>query len=262
MIRAILIASLVVLASLAVSSDAAAQSTSDDLTAPTEIFQTLNEKAGSFVASPAKSPATALQMILMLALASLAPAIVLACTCFARFVIVFSFVRSGLATQGAPPSQVLVGLALFMTLFVMSPVASKIYDDAARPYLDGEISEKQAFELGIPPLRDFLLERTRSEDLQLFYGVSGADRPATPDEVPMRIAVPAFVLSELGLAFKMGLIILLPFLVIDLVVASVLSALGMVMLPPPVVSLPIKLLVFVSIDGWHLLVSSLLQGVA
>jgi len=206
-------------------------------------------------------PSSALQLVVLLTVASLAPAIILTSTCFARFAIVFSFVRNGLATQGAPPSQVLVGMALFMTLFVMAPTGNQIYEEALRPYLDGEISEAQAMKQGTPPLRRFLLERTNERDLELFYEVSSAPRPNQADDVPLRIAIPAFVLSELQTAFKMGLVVLLPFLVIDLIVASVLSALGMVMLPPPIVSLPIKLLVFVSVDGWHLVVSSLLRGV-
>jgi flagellar biosynthetic protein FliP len=208
----------------------------------------------------AAGPGKALHLVALLTLASLAPAIILVCTCFTRFAVVFSFLRSGLGTQGAPPSHVLVGLALFMTLFVMAPVGAQVYELGVRPYLEGTLTESQAFEAGTPPLRDFMIARTRAQDLTLFYEISDAPRPASVADVPMRIAVPAFVVSELHTAFKMGLMILLPFLVIDLVVASVLSALGMVMLPPPIVALPIKLLVFVAIDGWHLIVSSLLRG--
>lgn len=235
---------------------------------PEEVWAQMAGDPGS-VASQGKEvlgqtvdgPSSALQLVVLLTIASLAPAIILTTTCFARFAIVFSFVRNGLATQGAPPSQVLVGMALFMTLFVMAPTGELIYEEAVRPYLDGEVSEKQAMERATPPLRRFLLERTREKDLSLFYEVSNAPRPDGADDVPLRIAVPAFVLSELQIAFKMGLVILLPFLVIDLIVASILSSLGMVMLPPPIVALPIKLLVFVSVDGWHLVVKSMLQGV-
>lgn len=209
----------------------------------------------------AAGPSKALHLVALLTLASLAPAIILVCTCFTRFAVVFSFLRTGLGTQGAPPSHVLVGLALFMTLFVMAPIGAQVYERGVRPYLEGTLTEKQAFEAGTPPLRDFLIARTRAQDLSLFYDVSDAPRPSSVADVPLRIAVPAFVVSELHTAFKMGLMILLPFLVIDLVVASVLSALGMVMLPPPIVALPIKLLVFVAIDGWHLIVASLLRGV-
>ena len=217
--------------------------------------------AGRRAANPPEGNSSAVHLVVLLTIASLAPAIVLTCTCFARFAIVFSFLRNGLATQGAPPNQVLVGLALFMTLFVMSPTADTIYANAVKPYLAGEMSEAQALEQATPVLRRFLLERTRQRDLMLFYEVSSNSRPTTAVDVPLRVAVPAFVLSELTTAFKIGLVILLPFLVVDLIVASILSSLGMVMLPPPIVSLPIKLLVFVAVDGWHLMVSSLLRGV-
>jgi flagellar biosynthetic protein FliP len=216
---------------------------------------------GTLLGGESTGPRSAIHLIVILALASLAPAIILTATCFARFAIVFSFARTGLGTQGAPPSQILIGLSLFMTLFVMAPVAGAIYRDAGEPYLADAIDEQAALDAATPHIRTFLLERTRAQDLELFYEVSGASRPSSPDDVPLRIAVPAFVVSELTIAFKIGLIILLPFLIIDLVVAAVLSSLGMIMLPPPIVALPIKLLVFVAVDGWHLLVSSLLAGV-
>ena len=202
----------------------------------------------------------AVGMVVMLTLVTLLPAIVLSCTCFVRFIVVFGFVRTGIGTPSAPPNQVLVGLALFMSVFVSAPVASDIYDRAGRAYLAGEIDEKQAFDAATPPLRAFLVRHTSEADLTLFYEVSTSPRPSTIDEVPLKIAIPAFLLSELRLAFKIGLTILLPFLVIDLVAATILTSLGMVMVPPQVVALPIKLLVFVMIDGWHLVVQSLLRG--
>ena len=215
-------------------------------------------------ASPASpfsgGPGSALTMIGILTLATLIPAAVLACTCFVRFIVVLGFVRTGLATPAAPPNQVLVGLALFMTVFVSAPVAAEMYERAGKPYLDGAVDEKAAFAAAAPPLRRFLLERTRQEDLVLFYEVSREPRPATADDVPLRIAVPAFILSELRTAFEIGLAVLLPFLVIDLAIASILTALGMVMVPPQVVALPVKLLVFLAIDGWRLVVESLLRG--
>lgn len=204
---------------------------------------------------------SAIQIAMLLTLISLAPALVLSCTTFARFVVVFSFLRTGLGTAGAPPSQVLVGLALFMTIFVMAPTATAVHEVAIAPYLSSTLSETEALEAATPILRKFLLHHTRQSDLGLFYEVSNEARPESPDEVPLRIAVPAFVLSELKTAFEMGFIVLLPFLVIDLIVATVLSSLGMVMLPPAVVSLPIKVLVFVAADGWNLVVGSLLRGV-
>jgi flagellar biosynthesis protein FliP len=218
-------------------------------------------------AAPALAPATGAQgplgavgMVVILTLVTLLPAIVLSCTCFVRFIVVLGFVRTGLGTPAAPPNQVLVGLALFMSVFVSMPVATEVYDRAGRAYLAGQIDEKQALEAATPSLRSFLLRRTSEADLLLFYEVSSSPRPATIDDVPLKIAIPAFVLSELRLAFKIGLTILLPFLVIDLVAATLLTALGMVMVPPQVVALPIKLLVFVMIDGWHLVVQSLLRG--
>ncbi|MGH2900355.1 MAG: flagellar type III secretion system pore protein FliP [bacterium] len=202
----------------------------------------------------------AVGMVVMLTLVTLLPAIVLSCTCFVRFIVVLGFVRTGIGTPAAPPNQVLVGLALFMSVFVSAPVATEIYDRAGRAYLAGQIDEKQAFEAATPPLRAFLVHHTTEADLTLFYEVSTSPRPSTIDEVPLKIAIPAFILSELRLAFKIGLTILLPFLVIDLVAATILTSLGMVMVPPQVIALPIKLLVFVMIDGWHLVVQSLMRG--
>lgn len=203
---------------------------------------------------------SAVQMVVVLALAQLLPALILTATCFTRFVVVFSFLRAGMGTQGAPPNQVLIGLALFMTGFVMAPVASEIHEKALTPYLAKQMDERQALAAATPTIRAFLLRHTRQEDLELFYEVSSAPPPASEADVPLRIAVPAFTLSELRTSFQMGLTVLLPFLVIDLVVATILSSLGMVMVPPVVVSLPIKLLLFLVVDGWHLVVASLLRG--
>jgi flagellar biosynthetic protein FliP len=197
---------------------------------------------------------------LLLTVVSLIPAIVLSCTCFVRFIVVFGFVRTGLGTPAAPPNQVLVGLALFMAIFSSSSVAMQMYEQGGSQYLAGTMSEKQAIAAATPPLRDFLLRHTQESDLELFYEVSGAARPTTAADVPLKIAIPAFILSELRTAFEIGLTILLPFLVIDLIAAAVLTALGMVMVPPSVVALPVKLLVFVMIDGWALVVQSLLKG--
>jgi flagellar biosynthetic protein FliP len=209
---------------------------------------------------PTGTPGSAIGLVAILTLASLIPALVLSCTCFVRFVVVLGFVRTGLGTPSAPPNQVLVGLALFMTIFLSAPVASEMYERGGKPLIAGEMDVRQAVEAASPPLRRFLLARTSDDDLRLFYEVAREPRPSTIDDVPLRIAVPAFVVSELRTAFRIGLAILLPFLVIDLVAASVLTALGMVMVPPQVVALPLKLLVFVMIDGWHLIVESLLKG--
>jgi flagellar biosynthetic protein FliP len=218
--------------------------------------------APAAAAATSGGPSSAVQMTIILAVASLIPAIVLSCTCFARFVIVFSFVRTGLGTQGAPPNQILVGLALFMTTFVMAPTATKVHEKALGPYMAGTLDEAGALREASGPVKEFLLPRTRQEDLALFYEFSTEARPKTAADVPLRIAVPAFMVSELRTAFQMGLVVLLPFLLVDLVVATVLSSLGMVMLPPALIALPVKLLVFVMVDGWHLLVQSLMRGVA
>lgn len=208
----------------------------------------------------ATEPATAIQLALILSVVGLLPALILTCTCFARFAIVFSFLKTGLGTGGAPPSQVLVGLALFMTMFVMAPVGTAVHQAAVTPYFKGELDITGALAALEPPLKGFLLPRTRPEDLAIFYEAAQRERPGSPADVPLTIAVPAFAISELKTAFQMGFLVLLPFLVIDLVVATVLSSLGMVMLPPAVVALPVKLLVFVAVDGWNLMVRSLLRG--
>lgn len=210
-------------------------------------------------AGPA-GPLSALGVALVLGAVTLLPALVLSCTNFVRFVVVLGFVRTGLGAPSAPPTQILVGLALFMTAFASAPLAARLYDVAAAPYLDGKLDERAALAAATPPLRDFLVRHTSEKNLELFYSVSGEPRPTAIDDVPLRIAIPAFVLSELTTAFAIGLTILLPFLVIDLVAATVLTALGMVMLPPQVVSLPLKLLVFALIDGWHVIVEALLRG--
>ncbi len=202
----------------------------------------------------------AVGMIVLLTVVTLLPAIVLSCTSFVRFIIVFGFVRTGLGTPSAPPNQILVGLSLFMAIFVSAPVAIEMYNRGGKAYMAGEMSEAQAFDAATPPLREFLLQRTTENDLQLFYDAANLPRPTSSDEVPLRVAIPAFIISELRTAFEIGLTILLPFLVIDLIAAAVLTSLGMVMVPPAVVALPIKLLVFVMIDGWHLVVESLLRG--
>lgn len=199
-------------------------------------------------------------MVVLLTIAALLPAIVLSCTCFVRFVVVLGFVRTGMGTPSAPPNQVLVGLALFMAVFTSAPVAMAMYDKGGRDYFAGKLDETAALEQATPPLRHFLLERTRESDLEMFYEGSATPRPTTAEDVPLRVAIPAFIVSELRTAFEIGLTILLPFLVIDLIAATVLTSLGMVMVPPAVVALPLKLLVFVMIDGWHLVVQSLLRG--
>ena len=202
-----------------------------------------------------------LQLLLILAVLSLAPAFVVLMTSFTRIVVVLSLARNALATQQTPPNQVLIGLALFMTLFIMFPRFEEINQNAIQPYLEGEIEQDAAFEEGMEPLRSFMLEHTRDRDLGLFVDIADLEEPPeTREETPTHILVPAFVISELRTAFEMGFRIFVPFLIIDMVVASTLMSMGMFMLPPVIVSLPFKILLFVLVDGWHLVVRSLLES--
>ena len=203
-----------------------------------------------------------LQLLLLLAVLSLAPAFMILVTSFTRIVIVLSFVRNALATQQIPPNQVIIGLAIFLSFFVMTPVFNQINEEALSPYLEEEISFEEAVNIGSYPLKEFMLNNTREKDLALFLEIAEAERPADREEVPFRALVPAFVLSELKTAFQMGFILFIPFLVIDMVVASALMAMGMFMLPPVIVSLPFKILLFVLVDGWHLVVQSLVESFA
>ena len=203
-----------------------------------------------------------LALVLLLGSLSFLPAVLIMTTAFTRIVIVLGFTRSALGTQGVPPNQVLIGLALFLTMFVMGPVFSQMNTDALQPYLNGTIDQSQAYERGIAPLRGFMLEQVRDQDLQLFVDLSGKANPATPADVPTTTLVPAFVISELRTAFLIGFVVFIPFVVIDLVVSAALSAMGMAMLPPSLISLPFKLLLFVAVDGWYLLVSSLMRSFA
>ncbi len=203
-----------------------------------------------------------LALVLLLGSLSFLPAVLIMTTAFTRIVIVLGFTRSALGTQGVPPNQVLIGLAMFLTMFVMAPVFSQINDDALQPYLAEKIDATQAYERGVEPLREFMFEQVRDQDLQLFVDLSGDGNPATPADVETTTLVPAFVISELRTAFLIGFVVFIPFVVIDLVVSAALSAMGMAMLPPSLISLPFKLLLFVAVDGWYLLVSSLMRSFA
>jgi len=205
---------------------------------------------------------TPLKIIAVLSALSLLPAVILTVTSFVRTIVVLSFIRQGIGSQETPPNQVLVGLAMFLTLFVMTPVMTEIKNVALDPYLAGQIDEGKAFTDGLVPLRAFMLRHTRQADLALFYNATETPLPETPDDVSMRMAIPAYIVSELTTAFQMGVIVLLPFLVVDLAVASVLMSMGMMMVPPVTISLPIKLLLFVLVDGWNLVAGSLLQSYA
>jgi flagellar biosynthesis protein FliP len=204
--------------------------------------------------------AAGLQILLMLTVLSVAPALVLMMTCFARIAIVLSFIRQALSTQQMPPNQILIGLAMIMTFFVMAPAVTTVHQQALKPYLDGEISATEALATGSAPLRDFMLRQTREKDLALFVGMTHGEKPKTVEDLPLTVVVPAFMISELKTAFQMGFVIYLPFLIIDMVIASVLMSMGMLMLPPAMISLPFKILLFVLVDGWHLIVKSLVTS--
>lgn len=201
-----------------------------------------------------------LKILALLTVLSLLPAIILSTTSFIRCVVVLGFVRTGIGAAQTPPNQVLIGIALFMTVFTMAPVTERIVDEAYTPYVAEKIDEAEAFERATVPIRAFMLRQTRKADLALFYQAADMELPQTEEEVPLRIAMPAFVISELTTSFQMGVLVLLPFLLIDLATASVLMSMGMMMVPPTSISLPLKLLLFVVVDGWHLLTESLLRS--
>jgi flagellar biosynthetic protein FliP len=203
---------------------------------------------------------SAVKIFLLVTALSFASALIMSVTCFTRIIIVLSFLRQALGTPQLPPNPVLMGLSLFLTMFIMSPVATRIHHDALGPYLDDKIPAEEALERGEGPLREWMLKQTREEDVRLFFEISGQARPARGEAVPMTVVIPAFMVSELGTAFRMGLYIFVPMLLIDILVASVLMSLGMMMVPPQMLSLPLKIGVFLLAGGWHLVVSSLVRS--
>ena len=202
---------------------------------------------------------SALQILFMLTILTLAPSILILTTSFARIVIVLSFLRQAMGTQQTPPTQILIGLGLFLTLFVMGPTWTEINDKALQPYLKEEISQTDALKKAEMPLKNFMLRQTREKDLSLFVEISG-DQPTTNEEIDIRSLIPAFIISELKTAFQIGFLIYIPFLILDMVVASILLSMGMMMLPPVLISLPFKLMLFVMVDGWYLTVGSLMRS--
>ncbi len=202
--------------------------------------------------------AVSLQILALLTVLSLAPAILIMMTCFTRIVVVLSFVRMSLATQTMPPNQVLIGLALFLTFFVMAPVFSDINEEALQPYLDRELSQEEALERAAVPIKEFMAKHIRQKDLNLFLSYADLDTPESVQDIPLTALIPAFAISELKTAFQIGFLIFIPFLIIDMIVASTLMSMGMMMLPPVIISLPFKILLFVLVDGWYLVVESLL----
>ncbi|WP_309087093.1 flagellar type III secretion system pore protein FliP [Domibacillus sp.] len=220
----------------------------------------MNEFMEIFNSSDPENVSTSVKLLLMLTVLSLAPSILILMTCFTRIVIVLSFVRTALGTQQMPPTQVLLGLSLFLTFFIMSPVLQEVNEEALTPLFNEEINLEEAYSLASGPFKEFMSEQTRQRDLQLFLDYTQAEQPKSIDDIPLTTLVPAFALSEIKTAFQIGFMIFIPFLVIDMIVASVLMSMGMMMLPPVMISLPFKILLFVLIDGWYLVIESLLQS--
>ena len=203
---------------------------------------------------------TSIKLLLVLTVLSLAPSILILMTCFTRIVIVLSFTRTALATQQMPPNQVIIGLALFLTFFIMAPTFSEVNEVALQPLFDEEIGLEEAYDRAAMPFKEFMANHTRQKDLELFLNYNKAEAPESVEDIPLTMLVPAFALSEIKTAFQMGFMIFIPFLVIDMVVASVLMSMGMMMLPPVMISLPFKILLFILVDGWYLVMKSLLQS--
>ena len=220
-------------------------------------FALPNLSVGFGGASSPTEVATSLQVLILLTVLTIAPSFLIMMTSFARVVIVLSFVRSALGTQQSPPTQLIVGLSLFLTLLIMMPTFKKINEEALQPFSSGQISQEVAIEKGLDPLRDFMFRQTRKKDLALFIHLSKMKRPKNKKEVPTHILISAFIVSELKTAFQMGFAVFIPFLVLDIVIASLLMSMGMMMLPPVMISLPFKILLFIMIDGWSLITRSL-----
>jgi flagellar biosynthesis protein FliP len=201
-----------------------------------------------------------LQIVIMLTVLSLAPSILIMTTSFIRIAVVLSFLRHAIGTAQMPPNQLLIGLALILTMFIMAPVGTVSYNEGIKPYLDEKITKEEAFDKSVAPFRKFMLAQTREQDLALFVDMAKIPAPKNSDDIPLHVLIPGFVISELRTAFQISFVIFIPFLVIDMVVASVLMSMGMMMLPPSIVSLPFKLLLFVLVDGWYLLVKSLVES--
>ncbi|MCU4138275.1 MAG: Flagellar biosynthesis protein FliP [Thermodesulfobacteria bacterium] len=203
---------------------------------------------------------TILQILILLTVLSVAPALLLMLTSFTRLVVVFSILRHAIGTQQTPPNQVLISLALFLTMFIMAPTFQRVYEEALIPYFNKQIDEKELFERAVQPFKEFMFKNTREKDLALFVKLRNEERPKTPDDVSIFTLIPAFMISELKTAFQIGFLLYIPFLIIDVIVSGVLISMGILMLPPMMISLPIKLLLFVLVDGWNLLVVSLIKS--
>ncbi|MDD5659074.1 MAG: flagellar type III secretion system pore protein FliP [Actinomycetota bacterium] len=200
-----------------------------------------------------------LQILILLTVLALIPTILIMTTAFTRIVVILSFTRNALSTHQMPPNQVIIGIALFLTIFIMGSTFAQINQDAVQPYLKGEITQQQAFKNAEIPLKNFMLKQTREKDLSLFINLSKIEKPKSPTEVPLTVLIPAFIISELRIAFQIGFLIYLPFLLIDFIVASVLMSMGMMMVPPVMISLPFKVLLFIMVDGWYLITNSIVN---
>lgn len=220
----------------------------------------MNEFVNIFSENDPASISTAIQLLILITVLTLAPSLLILLTSFTRIVIVLGFVRTSLATQQMPPNQVLIALALFLTFFIMAPTFTEVYDEALDPLFNEEITIDEAYDRASLPFKEFMSDHTRQKDLMLFLNYSGAERPNSIEDIPMTSLIPAFAISELKTAFQMGFMIFVPFLVIDMAVASVLMSMGMMMLPPVMISLPFKILLFVMVDGWYLITQSILES--
>lgn len=201
-----------------------------------------------------------IQIVILMTILALAPSILIMMTSFTRIVVIFHFLRQAIGTQNTPSNQILISLALFMTFFVMRPVLDEVYDNALQPYLDDQITQQEALEFAAAPIRAFMLSHTREKELELFASYADGTRPASQDDISFMTIVPAFMISELRIAFQIGFMLYLPMLLVDMVVASVLMSMGMMMLPPVMISMPFKILLFVIVDGWYLVVESIING--
>jgi len=213
-----------------------------------------------FSSSDPSAIATSVKLLLLLTVLSIAPGILILMTSFTRIIVVLSFVRTSLATQQMPPNQVLIGIALFLTFFIMAPTFQEVYTEALDPLFEEEITLDEAYENASVPLKEFMAQHTREKDLALFFNYTSQERVETVQDIPLTTLIPAFAISELKTAFQMGFMIFIPFLIIDMAVASILMSMGMMMLPPVMISLPFKILLFILVDGWYLITHSLLQG--
>lgn len=209
---------------------------------------------------PSGEPINGFEILFILTIFALAPSILIMMTSFTRIIIVLSFTRNALGTQQMPPNQVLIGFALFLTFFIMAPIGSQINENAIQPYLSGEMGQEEVLEKAMEPIRDFMFKQTREKDLALFVNLSSMESPKSLLDIPNNVLIPSFIISELKTAFQMGFLIYIPFIIVDMVVASTLMSMGMMMLPPVMISLPFKILLFVMVDGWNLVTKTLVTG--